>query len=177
MFRWEGKSKKSEETKCRSYSYSSWGSKKHGGADLGPTRAKRAWAELGIDAMGAANDSDQCVPDRDLFRSTGPMLTVEQAAIFQGFLCYWELYGGKAALRQVGNAFPSPVAEAVGRAIAVVLDPECWRGKLKGLTMEDGARDKEPAGLFSEREVFVSSRTDVISASDNRGYDLVNAVG
>src|ERR1700739_2188326 len=30
------------------------GSKKHGGADLGPTRAKRAWRELGVDALGVA---------------------------------------------------------------------------------------------------------------------------
>ncbi len=28
------------------------GSKKHGGPDLGPTRAKRAWAVLGVDGMG-----------------------------------------------------------------------------------------------------------------------------
>ena len=31
------------------------GSKKHGGADLGPTRAKRAWRELGVDALGLAD--------------------------------------------------------------------------------------------------------------------------
>jgi len=31
------------------------GSKKHGGADLGPTRAKRAWATLGVDGMGIAD--------------------------------------------------------------------------------------------------------------------------
>ena len=34
------------------------GSKKHGGADLGPTRAKRAWAELGVDGIGVAD----CAP-------------------------------------------------------------------------------------------------------------------
>ena len=31
------------------------GSKKHGGADLGPTRAKRAWRLLGVDALGVAD--------------------------------------------------------------------------------------------------------------------------
>lgn len=35
------------------------GSKKHGGADLGPTRAKRAWAELGVDALGVADAPPQ----------------------------------------------------------------------------------------------------------------------
>ena len=32
------------------------GSKKHGGPDLGPTRAKRQWRELAVDGLGIAND-------------------------------------------------------------------------------------------------------------------------
>lgn len=83
------------------------GSKKHGGADLGPTRAKRAWSDLGIDAMGVANDPEHCDPERDLFRAAGPMLTVEQAATIQGFPDGWKFQGKKTAkYRQVGNAFP-----------------------------------------------------------------------
>ncbi|MCK1817472.1 DNA cytosine methyltransferase [Streptomyces sp. XM4011] len=101
------------------------GSKKHGGPDLGPTRAKRAWETLGVDASGVANDPDKCDPKRDLFRDAGPMLTVQQAAMLQGFPPEWEFQGGKTArYRQVGNAFPPPVAEAVGRAILAVLRPE-----------------------------------------------------
>lgn len=30
------------------------GSKKHGGPDLGPTRARKAWAEMGIDGRGVS---------------------------------------------------------------------------------------------------------------------------
>lgn len=98
------------------------GSKKHGGADLGPSRAKAAWDDLGVNGLGVANDPDKCVPGRDLFRGRGPMLTVFQAAIIQGFPRDWEFLGGKTArYRQVGNAFPPPVAEAVGLAIAEVL--------------------------------------------------------
>jgi DNA (cytosine-5)-methyltransferase 1 len=33
------------------------GSLKHGGPDLGPTRAKRAWATLGVDGMGIADEA------------------------------------------------------------------------------------------------------------------------
>lgn len=103
------------------------GSKKHGGADLGPTRAKREWRMLGVDAMGVADDP-MVNPDRDLFATDklgnpiGPKLTVKQAAIIQGFPEDWLFAGRKtAAYRQVGNAFPPPVAEAVGRQIHLAL--------------------------------------------------------
>ncbi|MER6215721.1 DNA (cytosine-5-)-methyltransferase [Streptomyces sp. NPDC001674] len=110
------------------------GSKKHGGADLGPSRAKAAWAKLGVNALGVANAPEDMTAknsaDRDLFRN-GPMLTVTQAAIIQGFPPEWDFVGdpseskrlpGKTAqYRQVGNAFPPPVARVVGTAIAKVL--------------------------------------------------------
>ncbi|MFE9440987.1 DNA cytosine methyltransferase [Streptomyces sp. NPDC006602] len=102
------------------------GSKKHGGADLGPSRAKAAWKQLGISGMGVANDIDTCkekkTEGRDLFGPDGPMLTVRQAAIIQGFPTEWDFSGGKTAqYRQVGNAFPPPVAKAVGKSIIDVL--------------------------------------------------------
>ncbi|MDX2293999.1 MULTISPECIES: DNA cytosine methyltransferase [Streptomyces] len=102
------------------------GSKKHGGADLGPSRAKAAWKQLGVSGLGVANDAETArkkqSEDRDLFGADGPMLTVEQAAIVQGFPGDWIFDGGKTAqYRQVGNAFPPPVAEAVGRSIMDVL--------------------------------------------------------
>ncbi|WP_225096265.1 DNA cytosine methyltransferase [Streptomyces sp. CoH27] len=102
------------------------GSKKHGGADLGPSRAKAAWKQLGVSGMGVANDIETSATkqteDRDLFGPDGPMLTVRQAAIIQGFPPEWDFSGGKTAqYRQVGNAFPPPVARAVGRSIIDVL--------------------------------------------------------
>ncbi|MGX2997000.1 DNA cytosine methyltransferase [Streptomyces sp. JNUCC 64] len=113
------------------------GSKKHGGADLGPSRAKTAWLELGVSGLGVANDPDICAEkkseDRDLFRPQGPMLTVQQAAIIQGFPADWKFEGGKTArYRQVGNAFPPPVAAAVGRAIAEVLEAADERDASEG---------------------------------------------
>jgi DNA (cytosine-5)-methyltransferase 1 len=88
------------------------GSKKHGGPDLGPTRARAAWALLGVDGRGLVLKP----PARDF---TGfPRLTVPMAARIQGFPKEWLFTGGKtAAYRQAGNALPPPLACAVARAI------------------------------------------------------------
>jgi DNA (cytosine-5)-methyltransferase 1 len=107
------------------------GSKKHGGADLGPTRAKRAWALLGVDAMGV-NDA---APPKGWKRGRdargnlvpGPKLTTEMVARIQGWddPTEWTFTGRKTTrYRQIGNAFPPPVAEAVGRSIARALRKE-----------------------------------------------------
>ncbi|MGP3950182.1 DNA cytosine methyltransferase [Streptomyces sp. 7N604] len=99
------------------------GSKKHGGADLGPSRAKEAWKALGVNGLGVANDPRDCDRGRDLYSDRGPMLTVEQAALIQGFPANWKFAGRKtAAYRQVGNAFPPPVAKAVGIQIKQALE-------------------------------------------------------
>lgn len=88
------------------------GSKKHGGPDLGPTRSKRAWAELGVDGHGVAYTAPQ-----NGFVGK-PRLTVQMAALIQGFPREWNFAGKKTpAYRQVGNAFPPPVAKQVGLAI------------------------------------------------------------
>ena len=94
------------------------GSKKHGGPDLGPTRARREWKILGVDGLGLADE-----PPAASFPVDGlPRLTVSMAALIQGFPLDWRFAGRKtAAYRQVGNAFPPPVAQAVGEAIAVAL--------------------------------------------------------
>lgn len=93
------------------------GSKKHGGADLGPTRAKMAWAELGIDGKGLADE-----PPINGYKGL-PRLTLRMAAIIQGFPDYWAFAGRKTpAYRQVGNAFPPPVAKAVGKSIIKALN-------------------------------------------------------
>ncbi|MBO2526414.1 MAG: DNA (cytosine-5-)-methyltransferase [Bacteroidetes bacterium] len=93
------------------------GSKKHGGPDLGPVRARKAWAELGVDGNGIANDS----PSVDFVGM--PKLTKEMIALIQGFPPEWQ-FGGKktAACRMIGNAFPPPVACAVGKEIRRCLE-------------------------------------------------------
>lgn len=96
------------------------GSKKHGGPDLGPTRARAKWAELGVDGGSVANDDEPATLDGP--KGRGPRLTVEQCAIIQGFPPEWRFAGGKTArYRQVGNAFPPPVAQAVAERIAAAL--------------------------------------------------------
>lgn len=92
------------------------GSKKHGGPDLGPTRAKKAWATLGIDGHGIADSA----PDSDFVGM--PKLTVRMTARIQGFPDSWALHGKKtAAYRQIGNAFPPPVANAVAAHLFAAL--------------------------------------------------------
>ena len=97
------------------------GSKKHGGADLGPTRAKRAWAELGVDGIGVAD----AAPGPSDSPTVRPRLTCEMVARLQGWQddWGWRFSGRKTArYRQIGNAFPPPVAEALGSAIRRALE-------------------------------------------------------
>jgi DNA (cytosine-5)-methyltransferase 1 len=90
------------------------GSHKHGGPDLGPTRARRQWASLGVDGLGIANEP----PGPDFPEEANPKLTTRMVARLQGFPDTWTFAGQKtAAYRQVGNAFPPPVARAVADAI------------------------------------------------------------
>jgi DNA (cytosine-5)-methyltransferase 1 len=101
------------------------GSKKHGGPDLGPTRAKKAWATLGVDGKGIADD----VPLPGFIGM--PRLTVRMAARIQGFPDDWQFTGKKtSAYRQIGNAFPPPVACAVGTQIKMALN-EAAKPKLQ----------------------------------------------
>lgn len=101
------------------------GSKKHGGPDLGPTRAKKAWASIGVDGMGIAD----AAPEKDFIGM--PRLTVRMTARIQGFPDDWQISGKKtAAYRQVGNAFPAPVACAVGTQIQIALNAAA-KSKLK----------------------------------------------
>ncbi|MFJ4319633.1 DNA cytosine methyltransferase [Streptomyces lavendulae] len=113
------------------------GSWERGGADLGPTGSKRAWARMGVDGATVADE----VPDEDfhwdpeLGRPGMMPLTVAQAALLQGFPPTWRIEGRKTAMyRQVGHASPPPVGRALGTAVATAL-----RGR------QDSGNDDRPA--------------------------------
>lgn len=92
------------------------GSKKHGGPDLGPTRARRAWATMDVEGKSLANSA----PERDFVGM--PRLTLRMVARLQGFPDNWQFYGGKTtSYRQIGNAFPPPVAKAVAANLKIAL--------------------------------------------------------
>lgn len=109
------------------------GSKKHGGPDLGPVRARNAWAALGVDGRGVANEAPY--PG-----FTGmPRLTVRMLARLQGFPDDWTFGIRKtAACRMIGNAFPPPVAKAIGEKLMECLsnaekDQECTQEVSRGI--------------------------------------------
>ena len=133
------------------------GSKKHGGADLGPTRAKRAWAELGVDGIGVADSA----PGPEAPAALRPRLTCEMVARLQGWQddWGWRFSGRKTArYRQIGNAFPPPVAEALGSAI---------RGALEhaGMASDAGSGSSSADGTHVHDPVFLvlRSRTDFLT--------------
>lgn len=101
------------------------GSKKHGGPDLGPTRARKAWQELHVNGSIVGNEPPEKgftgYKDKEEYKGM-PLLTVRMAARIQGFPDWWEFIGKKTpAYRQVGNAFPPPVAESIGKALIKAL--------------------------------------------------------
>jgi DNA (cytosine-5)-methyltransferase 1 len=101
------------------------GSSDHGGADLGPRGTKRTWSTMGVNGATVANDvpdpGSPWNPDGD--SKDLPPLTVPQVALLQGFPTSWVFSGGKTSrYRQVGHAFPPPMAAALGRRIADALE-------------------------------------------------------
>ena len=140
------------------------GSKKHGGADLGPTRAKQAWAELGVDGLGIAD----AAPGPDADPALAPRLTCEMVARLQGWRDEWDWrFSGRktARYRQIGNAFPPPVAEAVGTAIRRALEHAGSRSaarlrRLRGDASGDGdeARVQDPVlRVLRSRDDFLTA--------------------
>ena len=86
----------------------------------------QAWRELGVDGMGIAD----AAPGPDFMGF--PRLTVPMVARLQGFPSDWLIAGRKTvAYRQVGNAFPPPVAAAVATQIAAALDAVAQRRVLR----------------------------------------------
>jgi DNA (cytosine-5)-methyltransferase 1 len=101
------------------------GSRNRGGADLGPSGAKNTWATMGVNAHTVGD----VIPDSDfdwnpaLGRDGMVKLTVEQAALLQGFPGTWQITGRKTArYRQVGQATPPPVGRALGRSVLAALN-------------------------------------------------------
>jgi DNA (cytosine-5)-methyltransferase 1 len=128
------------------------GSKKHGGADLGPTRAKQAWADLGVDGLGVADQAPAASADPAL----RPRLTCEMVTRLQGWRDEWgwRFSGLKTArYRQIGNAFPPPVAEAVGGAIRRALE----HAGAPQIGPERGSHDPV-FGVLRGRDDFLTAR-------------------
>jgi len=93
------------------------GSKKHGGPDLGPTRAREAWKKLGVNGSSIA----ETAPSQEYVGL--PRLTTKMVAAIQGFPKNWKFAGKKTpAYRQIGNAFPPAFATALGKEIRAAIE-------------------------------------------------------
>ncbi|PRB76093.1 DNA (cytosine-5-)-methyltransferase [Arthrobacter sp. MYb214] len=140
------------------------GSKKHGGADLGPTRAKQAWAELGVNGKGIADSAPQ---PGDKFE-VGPKLTLGMVAKLQGWggrEFRWNFAGKKTSTyRQIGNAFPPPVARALGLAIADALN-----GTSEIKKEQDYSRITDPVYKFLKNSDSFKTARQIV---DNIGIDI-----
>lgn len=101
------------------------GSEKHGGPDLGPTRARTQWLRLGVDGLGLADHGVAPGPD---WPTDKPFkINVRMAARIQGFPDTWkidEVLRKTNAYKTIGNAFPPPVARAMGIAIRDAIEPD-----------------------------------------------------
>jgi DNA (cytosine-5)-methyltransferase 1 len=133
------------------------GSKKHGGGDLGPTRAKQAWAELGVDGLGIAD----AAPGRGEDPALRPRLTCGMVARLQGWRDEWDWqFAGRktARYRQLGNAFPPPVAEAVGHAIRGALRREGSRSRRHPEAAAEAEHVGDPVyGVLRSRPGFLTA--------------------
>lgn len=132
------------------------GSKKHGGPDLGPTRAKREWRQLGVDGLGIAD----AAPGPDAPMNHLPKLTNAMVARLQGWSGpgfewdFGERKGKKTTTyRQIGNAFPPPMARAIGASIASALRKE---GKLVGTHGSSETFHDEVYRVLKETGTFMS---------------------
>lgn len=94
------------------------GSRRHGGADLGPSGSKAAWWRIGVDPTGVADEP----PSFDAPLALSPRLTTSMLSKLQGF-SEWELTGKKTArVRLIGSATPPPVAQSLAASIRDALD-------------------------------------------------------
>jgi DNA (cytosine-5)-methyltransferase 1 len=102
------------------------GSDKRGGADLGLSGTKRAWARMGVDGATVADDvpGPEFVWAPETGRYGMVRITTGQTALLQGFPSDWRFAGRKTSrYRQIGHASPPPVGRALGEAIRSALEP------------------------------------------------------
>jgi len=95
----------------------------------GSSREKEAarWARKGIDIATVAD----AAPTQEQADIGGPgflpQLTLRMRARLQGFPDWWDFVGGKdSTARQVGNAVPPVIGQAIGLAVRAALKSRCF---------------------------------------------------
>lgn len=87
-----------------------------GGPSLCPSGTRQRWWKMGVDPCALATGPPQAT------HNGAVRLTLRMTGVLQGFPADWVFCGSMtAAYRQVANALPPQLAEAVGRSIATAL--------------------------------------------------------
>lgn len=140
------------------------GSKKHGGPDLGPTRAKRQWEALGVDGKSLADTA----PSTDFPFDSLPRLTIRMTARIQSFPDDWQFTGGKtASYRQIGNAFPPLVAEAIGTSLKKTLLASRSK-QIFMMNFNDAKKPKRKGSREKLLDYFLANQGQVIEGDELR---------
>lgn len=102
-------------------------------------------------------------------RNVPPKLTIEMVARLHGWKTgEWEFAGRKTAqYRQIGNAFPPPVAEAIGNSIAAFdrSAPSREIESVDGVEHDDLYRFLRSAGDFVSAEEILSEFSGVLTVN------------
>lgn len=149
------------------------GSQRKFGIDLAQPKSRESWEKIGVNPKGRA----KAAPGPDAPADHTPKLTLPMLARLQGFPDHWAFQGSDLQVfRQIANAFPPCMAQAVGASImraltgsevdleAALAGPRMPRGRLNLAAL----RSRVPLDESEEEPSPVPESTWLADAWANR---------